>query len=148
MKFQFIAPEGPDYEAERMLRWEILRKPLGLPPGSELDPEDPKSLHLVAIDRKQIVGCVCFFPESKEAGRIFQMALSEEYQGKGFGRKLLYALEVALAEQGFVLAEVVARQESQGFYRKMGYHPDGDAQLRFGISFQRMCKTLLVKSEK
>src|SRR3989338_7258036 len=100
MKFRFIAPDGPEYQAEKMLRWEVLRKPLGMPPGSEVLPEEEKSLHLIATDAKKLVGCVCFFPETEKGGLIFQMAISEEYQGKGFGRQLLFTLECSLLKRG------------------------------------------------
>jgi ribosomal protein S18 acetylase RimI-like enzyme len=83
MKFKFIKLTDPYYRDELMLRWEVLRKPLGMPPGSELQPEEKDSFHLIALEKKQLVGCVLFHPESQTEGKIFQMALSEEYRGQG-----------------------------------------------------------------
>ena len=66
MKYKFITVDGPEYPAERMLRWEVLDKPLGIPPGTEILPEELQSLHLIALDGKRLVGCVCFYPEGNE----------------------------------------------------------------------------------
>ena len=40
MKFKLITSDGPEYHAERMLRWEVLAKPLGIPPDLEAAPEE------------------------------------------------------------------------------------------------------------
>jgi hypothetical protein len=70
MKFRFITPKDPEYPQELMLRWEVLAKPLGLPPGMEEVLEEAKSLHLIAVDRKKLVGCVLFRPEGDTQGRF------------------------------------------------------------------------------
>ena len=69
MKFCFITPVDPAYQHELMLRWEVLFKPLGLPPGGEVEADEKKSLHLIALEKKKLVGCVVFSPESETAGR-------------------------------------------------------------------------------
>jgi len=125
MKFRFIRFNDPQYHEELMLRWEALRKPLGMPPGSESLPEDQKSLHLLAIEGKKVVGCVLFHPEGKESGKLYQMAISEEYRGKGFGRKLLQTLEKALLEKGYRDVYLYSREETIGFYERLGYHKEG-----------------------
>ncbi len=142
LKFRFIAPSGPEYEAERLLRWEVLRKPLGMPPGSEGLPEDEHSLHLIALVGKKIVGSVCYFAESETSGRIFQMALSEDYQGKGFGKQLLQTLENSLMKKGVRAVYLYVRTEAEGFYHRMGYTPEGDPIKRFGEEHRMMRKAL------
>ncbi len=69
MLFKLISPDSPEYPKERLLRWEVLAKPHGMPPGSEALDEEMHSLHLVALDKKKVVGCICFHPESREGGR-------------------------------------------------------------------------------
>ncbi len=139
MKFKLITPEAPEYQAERMLRWEVLAKPFGIPPEAEMLPEEKQSLHLIALDGKRIVGCVCFHPEGNANGRIFEMAVSEEYQGQGFGRQLLHALEKMLMQQGVHDVYLYCRPETEGFYCLMGYQPEGDLVETMG-SKQRMMK--------
>jgi ribosomal protein S18 acetylase RimI-like enzyme len=141
-KFKFIKPTDPEYSQELMLRWEVLRKPLGMPPGSEVFSDEAQSMHLVAIDKKKVVGCVLFHPESPDSGRIYQMAVSEEYQGRGFGRKLLAFLEKELIKKGIKTLHLYSREESLGFYLQRGYHPIGVMIEKMGISHQPMEKLL------
>jgi Acetyltransferases len=143
IKFKFITPQDREYSEECMLRYEVLRKPLGLPPGSEKFPgEEEKSIHLVAVDKKQVVGCVLFYPETPKSGRMYQMAISELYRGKGFGRKLLATLETALESKGFTDIHLYSREEAVGFYLEMGYHPVGALVEKLDILHQRMEKTI------
>jgi ribosomal protein S18 acetylase RimI-like enzyme len=142
MKFRLITPEDREYSQELMLRWEVLRKPLGLPPGSEVFPEEKESLHLVALDKKQVVGCVLFHLEGEGAGRVYQMAISELYRGRGFGRKLIAALEEELAKRGVKKIHLFSREDSVGFYLQMGYRPEGSLIEKWGILHQPMEKEL------
>jgi ribosomal protein S18 acetylase RimI-like enzyme len=143
MEFKFINPASPEYETECMLRWEALGKPLGLPPDPELIAQDEKSMHLIAVEKKKIIGCVCFLAHNAFDGEIFQMAVSEEYQGRGFGRKLMHTMEQALYEKGFRQLRVFAGQEAEGFYEKMGYHPENEYIKRNGAQCRLMKKNLL-----
>ena len=143
MKLKFITPSHAYYREELMLRWEVLRKPLGMPPGSEVTAEEMECIHLLAMDEKKIVGCILFHPESDNVGCIVQMALSEEYRGKGCGRKLMQMLEQHLAKKGMSEMYLYARGEYQPFFERMGFHYDGDSFFRFGTPCRIMKKTLL-----
>ena len=144
MKFKLISMDGPEYEAERLLRWEVLAKPNGMPPGTEILPEENQSLHLAAFDKKRLVGCICFHPESTHRARVFEMAVSEEYQGKGFGRKLLHALEEMLIKRGISDVYLYAKEDSEEFYLLMGYQPEGEFIVQMGQK-QRMMRKKLQK---
>ena len=144
MKFRFIKTHQPEYRKELMLRWEVLRKPLGMPPGSELFPEEEESLHLVALEGKQVVGCVLFYQEQEARGKLFQLAISTEYEGKGFSKKLMLTLEHALIKKGIREVYLLARDELVRFYSHMGYHPEGNVVQRFGLPHYTMVKHLSV----
>lgn len=142
MKFKLITPDGPEYDAERMLRWEVLSKPMGIPPGTEAPPEELHSLHLIALDGKRLVGCVCFHPEGSSNGRIFEMAVSEEYQGRGFGRQLLHTLEKMLIQRGINNVYLFAPPDAEEFYSLMGYEPQEDSIVMMGVKQKKMKKSL------
>jgi N-acetylglutamate synthase-like GNAT family acetyltransferase len=148
MQFKLITPDAPEYPAERLLRWEVLSKPYGMPPGSEAFPEEMQSMHLVVIDKKRLVGCILFHPESVKSGRIFEMAVSEEYQGHGFSRKLLHTLEEMLVERGISDVYLYVRQEFEEFYSLMGYAPQEEAIVELGLKQRLMKKNLHVESGK
>ena len=145
MKFKLITPHAPEYLAERLLRWEILAKPYGMPPGSEAQTEEMQSLHLIALDGKKLVGCICFNAEGSHNGRIFAMAVSEEYQGRAFGRKLVQALEEQLILRGIHDVYLYSRPETEEFYFLMGYRPEGDGIVQMGILQKMMKKSLRVE---
>ncbi len=142
MKFRFITTEDPEHTKEQMLRWEVLLKPQGIPPEMEMSPEEKNSLHLIALDRKNLVGCILFHPENETKGRLYHMALSEEYQGKGFGRKMISTLERSLAGRGIKEVYLETPQDRVGFYVRMGYQMEGNVQLQNGQLLQRMIKKL------
>lgn len=142
MKFLFVDKDGPEYEKERMLRWEALSKTLGLPPGSEVFPEEENCMHLIAKEKDRVIGCVCFVARSAEEGEIFQMAVSEEYRGQGFGRKLIHFLEKTLMEKGVKRILVYAWQDSEGFYAKLGYAPQAEPVKKNGVLCHLMVKKL------
>lgn len=142
MKFRFITTEDPEHTKEQMLRWEVLLKPQGIPPEMEMSPEEKSSLHLIALDRKNLVGCILFHPENETKGRLYHMALSEEYQGKGFGRKMISTLERSLAGRGIKEVYLETPQDRVGFYVRMGYQMEGNVQLKNGLLQQRMIKKL------
>jgi N-acetylglutamate synthase-like GNAT family acetyltransferase len=142
LKFRFITPADPEYPQELMLRWEVLAKPLGIPPGKEQPAEESESLHLIALEKKKMVGCVLFCPEGALRGRVHQMALSEEYQGRGFGRKMLSKLEQTLAARGFKEIYLLAPTEKVGFYNRMGFESDGEPKKDKDVFWQCMTKKL------
>lgn len=142
IKFRFITPADPEYPHELMLRWEVLLKPLGLPPGKEQASEETESLHLIALEKKKMIGCVLFCPEGDGRGRLHQLALSEEYHGQGFGRKMISTLEQALITKGFKEVYLLAPAENVGFYAQMGYESEGEPKKEKGAFWQPMKKNL------
>ncbi|NDE82623.1 MAG: GNAT family N-acetyltransferase [Chlamydiia bacterium] len=148
MKFKFITPSHAYYRDELMLRWEVLRKPLGMPPGSEVIPQEMECTHLLVMVNKKIIGCLLFHPQTSTSGQIMQLALSEEYRGQGCARKLLHALEQSLTTQGITDVSVEAREELQGFYHRLGFHYNGDVVEKMGSAYRSMIKNLLVNELK
>ncbi len=123
MKFRLIKMDDPKYLKEKLLRLEVLNKPLGLPPGSELLHVEGESLHFVALEKAKMVGCVLFHPETKESGRLYQLAVSQEYQGRGFSQKMVYALEKELIKRGVREVHLHAAEDSLRFYLSLGFRP-------------------------
>jgi len=121
MKFKFIKTTDPEYARERALRWEMLHKPMGLPPGSELYPEDEKGLHLIAMDKKEVVGCLLFYPENATSGKLVQFAFTDMGDQHQF-RKLLHYLEKHLFEKGFSEITCSVKPDLVSFYEKLGFN--------------------------
>jgi ribosomal protein S18 acetylase RimI-like enzyme len=137
--YKFIKTTDREYIEERYLRAKVLREPLGLPKGCEVFPFEKEAYHLVAIDQNKVVGCVMFNPEGK-SGRLLQMAVFEEYQGKGVGTTLVKKLEEYLAKKGFENIYLHARFDAVPFYERLGYKVEGDEFEEVGIRHFNMVK--------
>ena len=141
MELKFIDTEHPLYEKERRLRSKVLREELGFPPGAEVFPFEDKSLHLVAVQDGDVIGCAAFHPEER-TGRLYQMAVYEEHRGKGIGGKLVAELERHLRDRGFEEIYLHARHYAVPFYEKLGYEIFGEPFVEIGIDHRKMKKSL------
>ena len=105
------------------LRYEVLRKPWFQPKGSERDDGDETSLHRMIIDepnRKAVaVGRLQF--NTIEEAQIRYMAVSDDYQGKGYGRTMVNALDNIALEKGSRKIILQSRENAVKFYEKNGY---------------------------
>ena len=125
------------------LRFEILRAPLGLPPGSEVHESETQIWHFVALHGERVVGCVLLLPDrEKKTGRLLQMAVHNSLQGQGLGRRLVQALESHALSEGLALIEMHAREVAIPFYEKLGYVCSGDIFEEVGIPHRIMSREL------
>lgn len=146
MKFKFIALSDPYYYDELMLRWEVVEKPKGIPPGFERRKEEEFSFHLIALDKKRLVGCVVCQPHTEGSAEIFHLAISEEYTGKPFARQMFIALEEFLSHRGISLLYVIASIDEADIYDHLGFVSQGVPFDRFGISYLKFEKIIPLAS--
>jgi ribosomal protein S18 acetylase RimI-like enzyme len=123
----------------------VLRAPLGHPAEATLFPFEKESLHLVALDGGDVVGCVLFHPEGPDTGRLFQMAVEPARQGQHIGQKLVRELEREVARRGFRVVTLHAREAAVGFYAQLGYETSGEPFTEVGIPHRQMRRELLSK---
>ena len=88
---EIIEPNTSDeFKIYYNLRYEVLRKPWFQPKGSERDEEEETSLHRMIIDEPNgkavAVGRLQF--NTIEEAQIRYMAVSDDYQGMGYGSKM------------------------------------------------------------
>ena len=83
----------------------------------------------VIEENKKIIACGAIGPyyDSKTESSLFTIFVDSEYQGKGYGRKIIETLE---QDEYFLRAErieIPASMSAIPFYRKMGYeHKNGE----------------------
>jgi len=142
---RIIEPVSPgDYQKYYDLRWTVLRAPWNQPRGSERDPRDADSTHLMMIDARDAAVAVgrLQFNSIREA-RIRYMAVAVGQQRRGFGSRMLQALEDRAASLGAASILLDARETALGFYRKRGYSAEGPGHVLYNsISHVRMRKLL------
>lgn len=137
-----ITMDDPEYERELELRFRVLREPLGIKREDVTYPYDLGSLHWVAKVSGEVIGCVLFHPEGEKTGRLLQMAVAPELQGKGIGRDLVRTLERDVKERGFEEVTLHARGDKVGFYEKLGYELFGEPFTEVGIPHRYMRRRL------
>jgi ribosomal protein S18 acetylase RimI-like enzyme len=132
-----------DYQRERRLREEVLRRPLGLSLRDEDLAGEEDQFHFGLFEPGgELLACVLAVPLAPSEARIRQMAVSPAHQGNGLGRRLLREVEGTLRERGFRRLELSARTSATGFYEKLGYGAVGGEYVSHTIPHVRMVKVL------
>jgi N-acetylglutamate synthase-like GNAT family acetyltransferase len=114
------------------LRWRILRAPWNQPKGSEKDELEGKSIHIIAINEGEIVGCGRIHFNSIDEAQIRYMAVENELQGRGIGKLILNELEQKALEKGAKKIILNARENAVKFYDKNGYKIVKESHTLFG----------------
>lgn len=124
------------------LRWRILRAPWQQPPGSERDQQDDNAIHAMAMNENEdIVGVARLHQIDKTTAQIRYMAVAEHCQHKGVGEALLRYLEEKAKALGVRIIKLNARENSVGFYTKLGYQIIGPGHVLYGeIKHQKLEK--------
>jgi len=124
------------------LRYDILRKPLGLTfDEAELEKEKEDIL-IGAFEDDRLLGCCLLSPMDGSTIRLRQMAVPKNMQGKGIGRALMIFAENIARDQGYKRLCMHARRTAIGFYEKLGYAVSGDEFVEVTIPHFTMEKSL------
>jgi len=123
------------------LREEVLRKPIGLSLKNEDLSRDKEDAIFIAEHNGKVIGCV-MGRHTAEGLQLRQMAVYDEWQGKGIGRMLVLAAEAYAMQKGYARILLHARKLAVGFYSGMGYTTYGDEFSEVGIAHFMMEKLL------
>ena len=121
------------YEESIALRYQVLRKPLGL----SYDPlelaGEKDSFHLALRKGAVLVACLVLKPLDERCIKMRQLAVRESSQGKGVGRELVNYAHSFARERGYAEIVLHARETARGFYWKLGYVTEGDFFTEVGL---------------
>ncbi len=138
-----IAPHGsPFYEEILALRYEVLRKPLGLEYSKEQLAAEADFIHLGMLIEGQVKATLFLLEESSGVMRMRQVAVSPELQGKGIGRRLVEETEKVCRRLGVKEIVLDARQGAIPFYVRVGYETYGEPFLQSTLPHMAMRKRL------
>lgn len=142
MALKEIAFGSPEYRKMVQLRYEILRKPLGLEFSEEDLAKEKNDILIAAFEEEDILGCCMLTRMDAETVRLRQMAVQNSQQGKGVGASLMTMAENLARDRGFRKLVMHARKAAIGFYEKQGYQVEGDEFNEVSIPHFRMYKIL------
>jgi N-acetylglutamate synthase-like GNAT family acetyltransferase len=138
-------PRTPsEIEAYYDFRWRHLRKPWGMPRGSEKDELEESATHITAIDETgQIVGVGRLHQTPEGAAQIRYMATSGAHRGQGVGAAIVAHLEQRAREFGASTMIINARENAFAFYEKLGYEIFADSPTMIGTIAHKLMRKQL-----
>lgn len=109
-----------------------------VPEDMEWDEHDAPSVHFLAEDGGQPVGCVRLIP----SGQISRLSVLEARRSEGIGVALLQAAIAEAQARGLKEVFLHAQTHATSFYEAAGFLVDGGIFVEAGIPHRLMVKTL------
>ena len=118
-----------DHEIARIrdLRYEILRKPLGMPIAGTNFPgdENPSTIHLIVFSDTELIACATLLIDDSDAIQIRGMAVARQWQRCGIGHSIVEsAKDIATSKIKSLWCN--ARSPAIGFYERQGWIQSGN----------------------
>ncbi|EQC41810.1 hypothetical protein SDRG_00669 [Saprolegnia diclina VS20] len=135
---------SPQYEAAVALRYEVLRKPLGMQFDPEVLAKEGSDIHVGLVDGDALLATAMLRPDVDGVAWMKQVAVQPSMHGKGLGRVLIEALETIARQKSFSHIKLHSRATAVPFYKKLGYTTFGEPFDEVGIPHEAMEKVLLI----
>ena len=142
MALKIIDHGTKEYKQMIDLRYNMLRKPLGLAFTDEELQKEKDDILIGCFDDDKLEGCCMLVPVDKLTVQLRQMAVTSGLQGKGIGRVLMQFAENISRDQGYRKIIMHARKTATGFYEKLGYKVSGQEFTEVTIPHFQMQKDL------
>lgn len=134
----------PEYDEAVGLRYEVLRKPLGLDYSPEQLASEYDQVHLAAYGNSgALLAYLNLTPAGTETVKMRQVAVATALQGKGIGTLLVAESERLAQGLQFEVMSLHARETAVPFYERLGYVREGERFEEVGIPHFKMKKALV-----
>lgn len=143
MQIRQIEFGTPEYDEAVRLRYDILRRPLGLEYTPEQLAAEYSEIHLAAFDATgRLIAYLNLTPVTPDTVKMRQVAVESVLQGKGIGKLLVAASEQLAKHLGYKEISLHARDTAVPFYLKLGYERVGEPFEEVTIPHFKMRKNL------
>jgi N-acetylglutamate synthase-like GNAT family acetyltransferase len=130
---EIISPSTElEWKQYYQLRFDVLREPWGQLPGSEILTDEDSAIHAMLMDDGITLGVARMHLSDESQGQIRCVAVAQNQQGKGIGKKLMNFLEDKAKEKGWKEIILEARENAVPFYKSIGYEIVKESYLLFG----------------
>lgn len=143
MALKQIYHGSKDYEKMVQLRYEVMRKPLGLGFTEEELSKEKEDILIGAFEDDEIIGCCLLTKIDSNCTRLRQMAVQKNHQGLGIGESMMQFAENIARDRGFRQIMMHARETAIGFYERYGYKTKGEEFIEVNIPHRVMEKKLV-----
>ncbi len=125
------------------LRSRVFIEEQGIDPAIELDALDATAVHALLRNRLgQPVATGRLLVHAAGVGRIGRMAVHRVLRGGRYGQQVLEALIGAARARGDTEVVLHAQRSAEGFYRRLGFTPQGEPFEEAGIDHIEMVRRL------
>ncbi|HYC28887.1 MAG TPA: GNAT family N-acetyltransferase [Chitinophagaceae bacterium] len=121
MALKMIDHGSKEYQQMINLRYNILRKPLGLSFTPDELEKEKNNVLIGVFEDDQLLGCCMLVKEDNKKMRLRQVAVPNNQQGKGIGRALMSFAENISRDLGYNRIMMHARKTAIPFFEKLGY---------------------------
>jgi predicted GNAT family N-acyltransferase len=125
------------------LRQAVLRTPLGLNLADEDLSLERSWIKIGGFDEQNnLLACLMLTPLDEYTLKLRQMAVDTNFQGIGYGKKIVVFAEIYALMHKYKTIVLHARATAIPFYKKLNYQIVGDHFLELGILHFKMEKIL------
>lgn len=130
-----------EIDAVLALREAVFCDEQGVSPDLERDGRDGQALHIVAVDRGEIVG-TCRLLADADVWRLGRMAVRRDRRGAGLGAAVLEAAHREVQASGGREVRLAAQVPVKDFYARCGYVERGDVFVEADIEHVLMSRVM------
>lgn len=127
-----IASTENEIKKAKKIRQLIFVNEQNVPLEIELDEFDNEAIHFISYLNNEPVGA-SRLRIINDFGKLERICLLKQYRGKGFGKKMVQAMESELINKNVKTSKLNAQVQAQNFYKGLGYHvvsePFNDANI-------------------
>jgi predicted GNAT family N-acyltransferase len=137
-EIQVVAADD-DYlrQASYGIRRRVFIEEQGVPEAIELDEDDARAFHVIALHGGRAIGCARMLP-GRDYVKIGRMAVEREWRGRSVGRHMLDFMLQRARALGYRRAVLHAQLHAESFYQKAGFVAVGGTFDEAGIPHRRM----------
>jgi len=139
---KLVPYKSTEYYQALALRDLVLRAPLGLFFSTEDIQSEENYFHFVIEMEDKIIATAQFLCVDEKTYKMRQVAVLPEFQGTGYGSKLVAFIEEWAEEKSIDKIILHARESACPFYLKRNYHKVGAEFIEVGIPHYFMEKRI------
>jgi predicted GNAT family N-acyltransferase len=142
-RIKVIAIESPaDMQRALAIRRRVFIEEQNVPEEIEMDADDQRAFHALAILDGNAVGCGRMLEHGDSEVKIGRMAVLPEFRKTGIGAQILGFLIERARALGLRKAILHAQLTAEGFYLNQGFNPVGGVFDEAGIAHRKMERDL------
>ena len=131
-----------DRRRSMTIREEVFVVEQGVPPDLELDDDEERCQHFLALVGDDVVGTARLNPISADVAKAQRVAVLAPWRGSGVGAALMASMATAAREAGHKRVELGSQLSAIPFYERLGYVADGPIFDDAGIPHRHMSLAL------